>query len=57
MKKEETLEECADCIMMLLYFYNHLNVPTIEIQKIESSNMLKDMNHIFYLKYNVNGRL
>lgn len=49
MKKEETLEECADVIMMLLYFYNHLNVSTLNIKKIESSNILKDMNHIFYL--------
>lgn len=49
MKKEETLEACADVIMMLLYFYNHLNVSTLNIKKIESSNILKDMNHIFYL--------
>lgn len=49
MKQEETLEECADSIMMILYFYNHLNIPTIEIKVIESSDILKDMNHIFYL--------
>lgn len=49
MKQEETLEECADVIMMLLYFYNHLNVSKIKVERIESKDILKDFNHIFYL--------
>lgn len=49
MKKEETLEECADVIMMLLYVYNHLGVAKIEVEKIETKDILKDINHIFYL--------
>jgi len=49
MKKEETLEECADVIMMLLYAYNHLDVSKIDIRKINSNDILKDFNHIFYL--------
>lgn len=47
--QEDMLEECADVIMMLLYVYNYLKVSNIEIEKRESKDILKDINHIFYL--------
>lgn len=47
--KDDMLEECADVIMMLLYCYNHLKVPTIDVRSRECMDILKDINHIFYL--------
>jgi len=49
MKKDEVIEEAADVMMMLLYFYNHLNIDEIKIAKIESNDIIQDINHIFYL--------
>ena len=41
MKKEETLEELADCIMICLYFYNYLNIDKVKIKTYDfSSNII-----------------
>ena len=50
MKKEETLEELADCIMICLYFYNYLNIDKIKIKTYDfSSDILVCLNEIFKL--------
>lgn len=55
MDQEAALEECADVIMMVLYFYNYLHISTINIETIESIDILKDINHIFYLSTTLMG--
>ena len=50
MKKEETLEELADCIMVCLYFYNYLNIDKVKIKTYDfSSDILVCLNDIFKL--------
>ena len=50
MKKEETLEELADCIMVCLYFYNYLNIDKVRIKTYDfSSDILVCLNDIFKL--------
>ena len=50
MKKDETLEELADCIMMSLYFFNYLNIDNIQIKKYNFSNdIIICLNDIFTL--------
>lgn len=50
MKKEETLEELADCIMMSLYFFNYLNIDKVNIKMYNfSSDILICLNDIFKL--------
>ena len=50
MKKEETLEELADCIMVCLYFFNYLNVDNVKIKAYDFSNdILICLNDIFKL--------
>ena len=50
MKKEETLEELADCIMICLYFYNYLNIDKVKIKTYDfSSDILVCLNDIFKL--------
>lgn len=50
MKKEETLEELADCIMICLYFYNYLNIDKVKIKTYDfSSDILVCLNEIFKL--------
>ena len=50
MKKEETLEELADCIMVCLYFYNYLNIDEVKIKTYDfSSDILICLNDIFKL--------
>ena len=50
MKKDETLEELADCIMMSLYFFNYLNIDNVQIKKYNFSNdIIICLNDIFTL--------
>lgn len=50
MKKEETLEELADCIMTSLYFFNYLNIDKVNIKMYNfSSDILICLNDIFKL--------
>lgn len=50
MKKEETLEELADCIMVCLYFYNYLNIDEVKIKTYDfSSDILICLNDVFKL--------
>lgn len=50
MKKEETLEELADCIMVCLYFYNYLNIDEVKIKTYDfSSDVLICLNDVFEL--------
>lgn len=50
MKKEETLEELADCIMICLYFYNYLNIDKVKIKTYDfPSDILVCLNDIFKL--------
>lgn len=50
MKKEETLEELADCIMVCLYFYNYLNIDEVKIKTYDfSSDVLICLNDVFKL--------
>lgn len=49
-KKEETLEELADCIMVCLYFYNYLNIDEVKIKTYDfSSDILICLNDVFKL--------
>ncbi len=48
-KKEEMLEEFADCITMLLFFFNDLNISLKEeYNHIESKNVLDVINYLYY---------
>ncbi len=50
MKKEEALEELADCIMVCLYFYNYLNIDEVKIKTYDfSSDILICLNDVFKL--------
>lgn len=51
-KKDEMLEECADCITMILYFYNKLNLNLKNIASsslYDSNNLLEILNYEYLL--------
>lgn len=52
--KEELLEELADSIMMCLYFYNYLDIESIEIKNLDLvDDILVCINDLFKLSTEV----
>lgn len=46
-KRDEVLEEYADCVMMTLCIFNHLNLDHVEVCAVESFDLLESFRFLF----------
>lgn len=56
--KEKMLEELADCLNMIFYFYGLLNIKITDFANTKIvKNRLNQINHIYYLSANLFNNL
>ena len=56
--KEKMLEELADCLNMIFYFYGLLNIKITDFANTKIiKNRLNQINHIYYLSTNLFNNL